>query len=111
RVAATPPPPPLHRGGPRQSSATAFDENERAVPGVNFDWSSGAASVATVDSNGLVSAVGVGTAEISAAASDNRGSTVAGHATLNARLPLVINEILADVPPDDSKTAELEGDP
>ncbi|MDQ3918716.1 MAG: lamin tail domain-containing protein, partial [Acidobacteriota bacterium] len=100
----------LNRGGSLQLTARAFDENDQPVDGAAFVWSSGAASVASVDSTGLVRAVGVGAVEITAETSDNRGSNVSGHAGLNVRLPLVINEILADVPPDDSKTAEVEGD-
>src|SRR5205085_10468345 len=76
RVAVSPSTQTLNRGGSLQLNATAFDENDHAVPGITFTWSSGASSVATVDASGLVSAVGVGAAEISARTSDNRGSNV-----------------------------------
>ncbi|HWW76267.1 MAG TPA: lamin tail domain-containing protein, partial [Pyrinomonadaceae bacterium] len=38
------------------------------------------------------------------------GSEVSGVASVTVRLPLVINELLADVPPDDPATLEIEGD-
>ena len=43
------------RGGSLQLNATAFGENGQAVPGVTFAWSSGAASVAAVDSSAGIS--------------------------------------------------------
>ncbi|MDT5262882.1 MAG: uncharacterized protein QOC61_1886, partial [Acidobacteriota bacterium] len=100
----------INRGGFRQLTAHAFDENDQPVPGASFIWRTSDASVAVVDSEGMLTAVGVGTVEVSATTPDNRGSDATGHAAANIRLPLVINEILADVPPDISGTAEVEGD-
>ncbi|WP_419933684.1 Ig-like domain-containing protein [Candidatus Palauibacter sp.] len=49
-------------------SAEALDATGHPVPGVNFTWASDDGAVATVDGNGLVSAVGAGTATIRASA-------------------------------------------
>nr|MDQ5837793.1 Ig-like domain-containing protein [Acidobacteriota bacterium] len=70
----------LNRGGSLQLTARAFDENNQPVDGAAFVWSSSAASVASVDSTGLVRAVGVGAVDITANTPDNRGSNVSGHA-------------------------------
>lgn len=110
RIELTPSTLTLNRGVMRQLSATAFDENERAVNGVSFNWSVDSAGAGSVDSSGLFTASGVGACVVTVSAPDNRGSNVHASATLDVRLPLVLNEVLADVPPDDSSTAEVEGD-
>ncbi len=61
-------------GGTAQASAVAKDANGNTLGGQSFAWTSSNASVATVSSNGLVSAVGTGTASITAAASGKTGS-------------------------------------
>jgi uncharacterized protein YjdB len=43
-----------------QLSATATDERGREISGVSFDWSTRDADVATVDADGEVTGVGVG---------------------------------------------------
>ena len=53
-------------GGTQQFKATAKDSGGNTVTGANLDWKSSNTSVATVDSNGLVSAVAVGSAGITA---------------------------------------------
>jgi uncharacterized protein YjdB len=59
-----------------QFGAIARDPGGALIGGVTFAWSSDAPGVATVDGNGLVTAVGNGTATISAtAAGGARGST------------------------------------
>ena len=55
-------------------AAEAFDRNGQTVAGAVFEWSSDDASVATVDSAGLVSAAGNGTATISATAGSASGT-------------------------------------
>ncbi len=55
-------------GSTAQLTATAFDADGNAVPGVVFDWSTVDAAVASVDSSGLVTATGGGAAQIVAAA-------------------------------------------
>jgi uncharacterized protein (TIGR03437 family) len=100
----------VNRGGTLQFSAQAFDPDGRLLSDANFSWSSGNTSIATIDPAGLARAGGVGTTTITASIADGAGGTVAGQASLEARVPLVLNEILADVPPDDSATNTVEGD-
>ncbi|MYJ88206.1 MAG: hypothetical protein F4042_00035, partial [Gemmatimonadetes bacterium] len=57
-----------------QLTATVLDQRENAMMDATVTWSSGDESVATVDANGLVTAVGNGTAEITAQAGDAMGS-------------------------------------
>ena len=54
-------------------AAEAFDENEHAVRGAAFSWSSSDSAVATVDTLGLVSALSQGEAIISAASGGATG--------------------------------------
>jgi len=56
-------------GKTQQMSAQALDVNGDAVAGQTYSWASDDISVATVDSNGLVTAVAKGTANITATAS------------------------------------------
>ncbi|MDE2846703.1 MAG: Ig-like domain-containing protein [Gemmatimonadota bacterium] len=57
-----------------QLTATVLDQRENAMMDATVTWSSGDESVATVDANGLVTAVGNGMAEITAQAGDAMGS-------------------------------------
>ena len=57
-----------------QLSAEVLDQLGRPMSGVSVTWSSGEASVATVDANGLVTAVGNGEVTITAAAGDASGT-------------------------------------
>jgi uncharacterized protein (TIGR03437 family) len=100
----------LNRGGSARLTANAFDENNQPVEGAAFVWKSADDSVAAVDSSGMLKAVGIGVVQVLAVTPDNRGSEVSGAAEVSVRLPLVVNELLADVPPDDSATSEVEGD-
>ena len=54
--------------------AEAFDANGRAVAGTAFSWESSDDAVATVDGSGLVTAVGNGTATITATAGSASGA-------------------------------------
>ena len=56
-------------------AAAAFDANGHVVGGAEFSWESSAASVATVDAAGLVTAVAAGTAAITAMAGEASGTT------------------------------------
>ena len=56
-------------------AAEAFDANGHAVAGAEFSWESSAASVATVDVAGLVTAVAGGAATIIAMAGEASGTT------------------------------------
>ena len=100
----------LNRGATRRLSATAFDENGRALDGVSFNWGVDSTAAGSVDSSGLFAASGVGACVVNVSAPDNRGSNVSARADVDVRLPLVLNEVLADVPPDNSSTPAVEGD-
>lgn len=100
----------VNRGGSVQFNARAFDQNGGVVPDASFVWSTDSAAVATVDASGLARGAGVGVANITVTTEDGAGETVSASATLEVRLPIIISEVLADVPPDDASTAAVEGD-
>lgn len=110
RVEITPRTASINRGIALQFTAQAFDQSDRPVGDASFAWSSSDAFIATIDDAGLARGVGLGVATITAATSDGAGGAVANQASLEVRIPLVINEILADVPPDDPATVAVEGD-
>src|SRR5262245_33356415 len=62
-------------GATRDLTATAYTSSGAVVSGTTFTWSSSQSGVATVNSNGRVTAVSNGTATISATASNVSGST------------------------------------
>ena len=55
-------------------SAEAVDANGHSVAGTEFAWASGDTSVATVDASGLTTAVGSGTAMVTASAGSTSGA-------------------------------------
>ncbi len=110
RVEVTPRVASINRGGALQFSARAFDPDGRLVNDADFSWASGNTLIATIDQAGLARGVGIGLTTIAASASDGAGGTVAGQASLEVRVPIVLNEILADAPPDDPATRAVEGD-
>ena len=59
-----------------QLTAEVRDQNARVMAGATVTWSSGDTSVATVDASGLVTAVGNGTATITASGGSASGSAV-----------------------------------
>ena len=61
-------------GASTQASAEAFDATGQSVDEAPVTWTTSDASVATVSSSGLVSAVGAGTATIAATADGQSGS-------------------------------------
>ncbi len=65
-----------------QLNARPLDANNNLIPGVSVDWSSADESVATVDGNGLVTAVGNGSADITARGG---GSTATAAVTVAQR--------------------------
>lgn len=82
-VTAPPPPPPpptvttinvissntsITVGSTQQFSALATDQNGMAMSGVWFTWTSSDSTVATIDDNGLVTAIAEGSVQISASA-------------------------------------------
>ncbi|HYX40499.1 MAG TPA: Ig-like domain-containing protein, partial [Pyrinomonadaceae bacterium] len=89
----------INRGQTQQFTAQAFDQNGQPLANVSFTWTTSDTLVATINADGLAHGGGIGAVNLSATAADGAGGTVSGQATLNVRAPLVINEILADVPP------------
>lgn len=65
-----------------QLDARPLDANNNLIPGVSVDWSSADESVATVDGNGLVTAIGNGSADITATGG---GSTATAAVTVTQR--------------------------
>ena len=63
-------------GATVQLTAEVRDQNARVMAGATVTWSSGDTSVATVDASGLVTAVGNGTATITASGGSASGSAV-----------------------------------
>ena len=63
-------------GASVQLAAEAWDLNGHAVTEAEFVWASSDITVATVDASGLVTAVEVGTAEVTAAASGATGTAL-----------------------------------
>jgi uncharacterized protein (TIGR03437 family) len=110
RVAVTPAAVALNRGATRQFSAAAFDEHGHLIETTNFIWAVSDPAVATVDGRGAVRGVGFGETSVTATTEDGRGGSVSGRAGLLVHVPLRLNEVLADVPPDDADTPEIEGD-
>jgi ribosomal protein L35AE/L33A/predicted secreted protein len=100
----------INRGGTQGFTASAFDQNNQPLSGVTFTWNSSNTNIATVDSAGLARGVGIGGVTITASAPDGSGGMASGTATLNVQVPLVINEINADVAPDNPATTAIEGD-
>jgi uncharacterized protein (TIGR03437 family) len=100
----------INRGDTLQFTAQAFDRDGRPLNDKTFTWSSGDAFIATIDHAGLARGIGFGLVTITASTSDGAGGIVSHQASLEVRVPLVINEIFADVPPDDPATVAVEGD-
>ena len=74
RLAVSPPADTLILGDSVRLTAEAFDANGHPVPSVAFAWSTSDASLAVVDTSGAVRGVAEGTAEITAATGNVRGS-------------------------------------
>jgi uncharacterized protein (TIGR03437 family) len=110
RVEVSPPNATINRGQTQQFTATAFDQNNQPLAGATFTWNSSDPNVATINSSGLASGVGVGSVTITATTPDATGAMVSGTATLNVQVPLVINEVNADVAVDNALTPAIEGD-
>jgi uncharacterized protein (TIGR03437 family) len=100
----------INRGGSLRFTAQAFDRDGRPQNDATFTWSSSDAFIATIDTAGLARGVGIGTVTITASTSDGAGGIVSQQASLEVRVPVVVNEIFADVPPDDPATVAVEGD-
>jgi hypothetical protein len=110
RVEVSPPNAAINRGQTQQFTATAFDQNNQPIAGATFTWASSDPNVATINSSGLATGLGLGSVTITATTSDATGATTSGTAGLNVQIPLVINEINADVAADNASTPAIEGD-
>ncbi len=85
-VTAPPPPPSIETievtpatatkqvGQTQQFTAVARDASNNVISGVSFTWSSSDTNIATVDNNGLATAVAAGTATITASAGGKSGT-------------------------------------
>jgi hypothetical protein len=65
----------VQAGATQQFVAVAWDDGGNPLEGVTFNWKSSDSDVAKVNSSGLATAIGGGTAEIGASASGVRGSS------------------------------------
>lgn len=61
-------------GATMQATVTIADQNGKPISGESVSWSSSDATVATVNSTGLISAVGIGSATITAVSAGKSGS-------------------------------------
>ncbi len=75
------------QGGTQTFTATAFDAANQPVAGTTFTWSSTESGVATVNANGLASAVAPGDAQIVAAAPNGVADTADLHVAAPTGLP------------------------
>ena len=74
RIEIAPPTVTLDRNGTQQFSATAFDQFEEEMTGVNITWSCSDETVGEIDDTGLFTAHAAGTATVTATA-DGRSAT------------------------------------
>lgn len=100
----------LNRGVTKFLSVRALAENYQLIPETKFAFHSSNPSLLQIDENGSMHALAPGQVKVTVKASDNYGGEVSGEIDVIVRLPLSINEVLADVPPDDPKTLAIEGD-
>ena len=73
-IAVSPSADTLVAGDTLRLAAEAIDANGHAVAGAEFSWETSDASVATVDASGLVTAVGEGTATVTASSGTAQGT-------------------------------------
>jgi len=76
RVDVTPPTATIAPGATQQLAATGFDTTNTPIPNVKFLWVSSNTNVAVVDTTGLVTGMGGGTATISAVGQGEPGNAV-----------------------------------
>jgi len=100
----------INRGSTQQFTATAIDAGDTTIPEARFTWQSSNPAAATINPHGLATWVGIGTTTIAATTANGMGGTVSGTATLTVQVPLLINEVLPQVPLDNSATSAIEGD-
>jgi DNA/RNA endonuclease G (NUC1) len=100
------------QGGIGTFTAAALDAASQPVPGVTFTWSSSAPTVATVNANGVATAVAPGDATITATAPNGVAGSAALHVDApNSGLPVTrFSEIHYDnVGTDVGEAIEIEG--
>lgn len=91
--------------GARQFTARGLDQFGNEIAGLAFSWESSSTSVATIDENGLATAIAEGQSTIKATT-----QSVKGTALLNVTAPtLVVNEVLADPPTGNEGDANHDG--
>ncbi|HVG37859.1 MAG TPA: lamin tail domain-containing protein, partial [Pyrinomonadaceae bacterium] len=100
----------LNRGEKRTLSVRVFDENQQQIANAKLAFTSADPLIVNVDQNGSISAVAPGGTTVTVKATDDYGHEISAQTSVRVLLPLVINEVLADVPPDDPKTTAIEGD-
>jgi len=76
-ITVTPANPSIAAGGTRQMTATIKDAAGNVLTGRTVTWSSGTTTVATINSNGLVTAIRTGTSLITATSEGKSGTTTA----------------------------------
>lgn len=91
-----------------QLAARALDANNNVIPGLSVEWSSANEAVATVDGDGLVTAVANGTADITAASG---GSTATAAITVTQRAARIDVSPPASTFPSLGDTVRLTADP
>ncbi|MYA77808.1 MAG: hypothetical protein F4132_03860 [Gemmatimonadetes bacterium] len=78
-------------GDTLQLTAVVLDQRENAMMDVTLTWSSGDEAVATVDENGLVTAVDNGMAEITAQAGDAMGTAAISVSQVPANISIEVD--------------------
>ena len=91
-----------------QLDARPLDANDNVIPGVSVDWNSADASVATVNGDGLVTAVANGSVDITAT---GRGSTATAAVTVDQQAARVDVSPSADTFPALGDTVRLTAEP
>ncbi len=95
-VTVAPTPVSLVRGQAQQLTATTRDAGGTVLSGRVVTWSTSNAAVATVSSSGMVTAVGVGTAEITATSEGKSGSASVSVASDVARVQVSPKNVIVD---------------
>jgi Tol biopolymer transport system component len=104
RIGVMPNPANVPVSGTQQFAAHGFDQFGNEIIDLSFTWESTETTVATIDQNGLATALHQGQATIKAASGGQAGAT-----TLNVTPPTIIfNEVLAD--PAGSSSTDTQGD-
>lgn len=100
----------VNRGAAVPLVTRVYDDNDNLIPGVKLDYRAEPSGVVAITENGEVKAIGVGQTIVTIAAADNYGGEISAALSIDVRVPVAINEVLADVPPDDPATDQIEGD-